>query len=170
MGAPSCGRLRGRPGADIAGRRGCAPKAADVLGQFRRPHRRRPGPLPLAPQPGDNGSTGNYLLAAAEITDPFFACQTRSYAAGIAAHTTVFQYEFAHRDGPGLGAKYPGYVWGAGHAAELPYPWPSFDNGLPIAATFDAGERKLARDMVSTGPPSWPPDGRAGRACRGGRR
>ena len=72
-------------------------------------------------------------------------------------------YEFAHREGPGLGDKYPGYVWGAGHAAELPYLWPSFDNGLPIAATFDAAERRLARTMVSywsafvaTGDPSVP--------------
>lgn len=83
------------------------------------------------------------------MTDPFFACGNRSYAADIATHTATFVYEFAHRDGPGLGAKYPGYVWGAGHAAELPYLWPSFDNGLPIASTFDAAERRLATDMVA---------------------
>jgi para-nitrobenzyl esterase len=41
-----------------------------------------------------------------------------------------------------------GYVWGAGHAAELPYLWPSFDNGTPIAPTFDAGERGLSQAMV----------------------
>jgi len=44
---------------------------------------------------------------------------------------------------------------------ELAYMWPSFDNGVPIAATFDAGERRLAADMarywgsfVRTGHPS----------------
>jgi para-nitrobenzyl esterase len=41
-----------------------------------------------------------------------------------------------------------GYVWGAGHAAELAYLWPSFDNGTPIAPTFTPAERRLALDMV----------------------
>ena len=39
--------------------------------------------------------------------------------------------------------------WGAGHAAELAYLWPSFDNGIPIAPTFNAAERRLAHDMVA---------------------
>jgi hypothetical protein len=38
---------------------------------------------------------------------------------------------------------------GGGHAAELAYMWPSFDNGIPIAATFNAAERRLAHDMVA---------------------
>jgi carboxylesterase type B len=37
---------------------------------------------------------------------------------------------------------------GHGHAAELAYLWPSFDNGTPIAPTFTADERRLALDMV----------------------
>jgi carboxylesterase type B len=41
----------------------------------------------------------------------------------------------------------PGYEWGAGHAAELAYLFPSFDNGVPIAPTFDAGEQQLAAEM-----------------------
>ena len=117
---------------------------------------------PWKPEPADNGYTGNYLLAAT-VTDSFFACGTRSMAADLAGHTATYGYEFAHREGPGLGDKYPGYIWGAGHAAELPYLWPSFDNGLPIASTFDAAERRLARTMVSywsafvaTGDPSVP--------------
>jgi para-nitrobenzyl esterase len=51
---------------------------------------------------------------------------------------TTWAYEFAHRTGPGL-TPIPGYVWGAGHAAELAYLFPSFDNGTPIAPTFDGG-------------------------------
>ena len=57
----------------------------------------------------------------------------------------------------------PGYVWGAGHAAELAYLFPSFDNGTPIAPTFNAAERRLARDMKAAwagfafrGTPGWP--------------
>jgi para-nitrobenzyl esterase len=103
---------------------------------------------PWAPEAADNGFTGNYLLAAT-VTDSFFACGNRTMVADLAAHTSTFVYEFAHRDGPGLGDRFPGYVWGAGHAAELPYLWPSFDNGLPIAAIFDRAEQRLARNMVS---------------------
>jgi carboxylesterase type B len=106
------------------------------------------GHYPWQPTPADNGYTGNYLVSAT-LTDSFFACGNRPTVAALAAHTSTFVYEFAHRDGPGLGDRYPGFVWGAGHAAELPYLWPSFDNGIPIAATFDPAERRLARSMVS---------------------
>lgn len=64
----------------------------------------------------------------------------------LANYTEVFAYEFDARHGPGL-RPIPGYVWGAGHAAELAYLWPSFNNGTPIAATFNGAERELARDM-----------------------
>lgn len=88
-----------------------------------------------------------YLIAAI-WTDLLWACQNRYFAADFAANTQVWVYEFAHRYGPGLTA-IPGYVWGAGHAAELPYLWPSFDNGKPIAPTFSAGERELASQLVA---------------------
>ena len=65
----------------------------------------------------------------------------------FARYTRTFAYEFDARKGPGL-VPIPGYVWGAGHAAELAYLFPSFDNGTPIAPTFNAGERQLARNMV----------------------
>lgn len=65
----------------------------------------------------------------------------------FARFTRTFAYEFDARNGPGL-VPIPGFVWGAGHAAELAYLFPSFDNGTPIAPTFDAGERQLARNMV----------------------
>jgi carboxylesterase type B len=65
----------------------------------------------------------------------------------FAQYTRTWAYEFAHRTGPGLTPEPAGYVWGAGHAAELAYLFPSFDNGTPIAPTFDAGERRLAAEM-----------------------
>src|SRR6478609_276264 len=98
----------------------------------------------------DDGSeyTGNYVVSAID-TDSFWACGTRNLARDLAASTTTWQYEFAHRDGPGLTEQYPGYIWGAGHAAELAYFWPSFDNGDSIADNFDPAERSLARKMVA---------------------
>jgi len=92
-------------------------------------------------------------------------CSDRRLTHALARWTLVYAYEFDHRTGPGL-TPIPGYVWGAGHAAELAYLFPSFDNGTPIAPTFDAAERRLARDMkaawirfASTGTPGWPAHG-----------
>jgi carboxylesterase type B len=68
---------------------------------------------------------------------------TRSFA----QHTATWAYEFDHRAGPGLTPNPVGYEWGAGHAAELAYLFPSFDNGTPIAPTFDADEQRLAEEM-----------------------
>jgi para-nitrobenzyl esterase len=87
-------------------------------------------------------------LAASTVTDSFFACGNRTLASDFARYTPTWVYEFAHRDGPGLSPQPAGYVWGAGHAAELAYLWPSFDNGTPIAPLFNAAERQLAGQMV----------------------
>lgn len=86
----------------------------------------------------------------------------------FARYVPTYAYEFDARHGPGL-TPIPGYVWGAGHAAELAYLFPSFDNGTPIAPTFNAGERQLSRDMTQywggfvfsgrphgNGLPTWP--------------
>ena len=55
----------------------------------------------------------------------------------------------------------PSYNWGAGHAAELAYLFPSFDAGVPLASGFDPDEDMLARQMklqwgqfVATGSPN----------------
>jgi para-nitrobenzyl esterase len=88
-------------------------------------------------------------------------CPDRRLTRSLADWTRVYAYEFDHRTGPGL-TPIPGYVWGAGHAAELAYLFPSFDNGTPITPTFNAAERRLARDMkaawvrfASSGTPGW---------------
>jgi carboxylesterase type B len=105
-------------------------------------------------------------LAGAVMTDSgavvgIGGCAQRRLARDLARWTPTWAYEFAHRTGPGL-TPIPGFVWGAGHAAELAYLFPTFDNGTPIAPTFDAGERRLAREMKAAwaafvaGRPSWP--------------
>jgi carboxylesterase type B len=75
-------------------------------------------------------------------------CANRGLTQAFARSTPTYAYQFDHRTGPGLTPTPEGYVWGAGHAAELAYLWPSFDNGTPIAPTFNAAERRLALDMV----------------------
>jgi carboxylesterase type B len=142
-------------------------RAGDVLAHY---------PWPVTADP----FTAAYLVGAIETDAGLIAgiggCTNRQLTRTFADWTTTYAYEFDHRTGPGL-TQIPGYVWGAGHAAELAYIWPSFNNGTPIAPLFDAGERQLARDMVqywgtftSTGHPSargsaaWPAFGRHGDA------
>jgi para-nitrobenzyl esterase len=109
--------------------------------------------LALYPWPAAADAFTAAYLAGAIITDAGLAasiggCANRSLTQALAQHTRTFAYEFDHRTGPGLNPNPVGYVWGAGHAAELAYMWPSFDNGVPIAPTFNSAERRLAIDMV----------------------
>ncbi len=95
--------------------------------------------------------TAAYLVGAIETDAGLIAgiggCTNRTLTRTFAHYTRTYAYEFANRTGPGL-TQIPGYVWGAGHAAELAYIWPSFNNGTPIAPLFNASERKLAHQMV----------------------
>jgi carboxylesterase type B len=137
-------------------------RADDVLTHYRWPAR-------------SGRFTAAYLVGAVETDAGLIAgiggCTNRRLTRTLARWTRTYAYEFAHRTGPGL-VQIPGYVWGAGHAAELAYIWPSFDNGTPIAPLFDASERRLAREMVQywgaftkrgtprvTGQTAWPPYG-----------
>ncbi len=115
--------------------------------------------------------TAPYLLSGIFTADgPILevgGCATRRLAAEFVRRNRTYVYEFGHRNGPGLSPEPVGYVWGAGHAAELPYLFPSFTNGPPVAPNFTAAERQLSEDMVAswgafvrTGvpgdPASWP--------------
>lgn len=105
------------------------------------------------PWPAESDQFTSAYLAGAIFTDSgriagIGGCPNLDFIRDVSAHTRVYGYRFDHRTGPGLTPEPAGFEWGAGHAAELAYLWPSFDNGTPIAPTFDAGERRLARDMV----------------------
>jgi carboxylesterase type B len=125
------------------------------------------GTLARYPWPARSDQFTAAYLAGAIVTDSGAAagiggCSNRALTRDLARWTPTWAYEFDHRTGPGL-TPIPGYVWGAGHAAELAYLFPSFDNGTPIAPTFNAAERQLARDMkhawgsfVLRGSPGWP--------------
>lgn len=112
--------------------------------------------------------TPAYLVGAimtdAGLIGRLGGCPNLELTRTFARYTRTFAYEFAHRTGPGL-APVPGYVWGAGHAAELAYLWPNFDNGTPIAPNFTAAERRLAADMVD----AWGDFVRTGRPGPAGR-
>jgi carboxylesterase type B len=103
------------------------------------------------PWPADADEFTGAYLSGAIVTDAGLAfgiggCANRALTRDLAAHVPTWAYEFAARTGPGV-QPIPGYEWGAGHAAELAYLFPSFDNGVPIAPTFDAGEQQLAAEM-----------------------
>ncbi|WP_176559430.1 carboxylesterase family protein [Rubellimicrobium roseum] len=108
--------------------------------------------LELYPWPSEADEFAGDYLSAAILTD-----SGQIYGIGgfpnlqltrdLAAHVPTYAYEFAHREGPGPMAGYGTYVWGAAHTAELPYLFPSFDMGTPIAPSFDEGEQALAAEM-----------------------
>jgi carboxylesterase type B len=75
-------------------------------------------------------------------------CATLALTRELARWTPTYGYQFDDRMAPGLNQSLPGYQWGAGHAMELAYMWPSFDNGIPLAAQFTAAQRELSREMV----------------------
>ena len=106
------------------------------------------------------------------MTDGWFGiggCPERDLVKTFDKVLTTYAYEFADRTGPGLRPEPVGYLWGAGHAAELPYMWPSFNNGTPITPEFSAGDRQLSEEMIASwgafvrtgqpraaGQPAWP--------------
>jgi para-nitrobenzyl esterase len=140
-------------------------RAGDVLARY--------------PWPADaDRFTAAYLVGAIQTDAGLVAgiggCSNLRLTRDLARFVPTWAYEFANRTGPGL-VPIPGYVWGAGHAIELAYLFPSFDNGVPITPQFDAGERRLAIDMkrwwgafARTGAPdvpaqaSWPRFDRTG--------
>lgn len=120
------------------------------------------------PWPADADQFTPAYLIGAILTDSgavggIGGCSNNRLIQQLAKVTPTFAYEFDHRTGPGLQPQPAGYVWGAGHAAELAYMWPSFDNGTPITPTFNKAERELAANMsdywtsfVATGHPAAP--------------
>jgi carboxylesterase type B len=105
------------------------------------------------PWPADADQFTPAYLAGAIFTDSGLAagiggCSQLRLDQTLAKFVPTYAYEFDARQGPGL-VPIPGYVWGAGHAAELAYLFPSFNNGTPIAPTFNAGERQLSRNMIN---------------------
>jgi para-nitrobenzyl esterase len=96
-------------------------------------------------------------------------CPEQNLAAQFAATTPTFFYQFDDLHAPGLNNDHPGYQWGAGHAMELAYLWPSFNNGFSLYDLLNPAQLELSRQMVrywgaftafgapeASGQPLWP--------------
>ncbi len=96
--------------------------------------------------------TSAYAIGAIWTDSGFIAgiggCATLALDRQLARWTRTYGYQFDDRNAPGLNHNHPGYMWGAGHAMELAYMWPSFDNGIPLAAQFTPAQQQLSREMV----------------------
>ena len=96
-------------------------------------------------------------------------CPNQNLAAQFASTTRTFFYQFDDLHAPGLNRDHPGYQWGAGHAMELAYLWPSFNNGYSLYDLLTPRQLELSRQMVRywgaftafgapevPGQPAWP--------------
>jgi para-nitrobenzyl esterase len=90
-------------------------------------------------------------------------CTAQNLAEQFAKTTRTYFFQFDDRNAPGLNNQLPGYQWGAGHAMELAYLWPSFTNGYSLYAELTSAQLQLSREMldrwgafVRTGTPNTP--------------
>jgi carboxylesterase type B len=135
-------------------------RAPAILARY--PLRKYPEKYAAAYAIGDIFTDSGYLLGIG-------GCPTQGLAAELAATTRVYFYQFDDLHAPGLVRVLPGYQWGAGHAMELAYLWPSFNNGYSLYDLLSPAQRELSRQMVRywgaftalgrpevTGQPAWP--------------
>ena len=105
------------------------------------------------PWPANPDQFTSRYLTGAIISDNDFGiggCPQRHLTDALAHATTTFEYEFDNRTGPGLRPDPVGFEWGAGHAAELAYMWPSFYNSVPINPDrFSTGDKVLSTQMIN---------------------
>lgn len=96
-------------------------------------------------------------------------CPGQNLAGQFASTTRTYFYQFDDLHAPGLNNDHPGYQWGAGHAMELAYLWPSFNNGYSLYDLLTPAQLELSRQMVRywgafaatgapevAGQPAWP--------------
>ncbi|HEY2519581.1 MAG TPA: carboxylesterase family protein [Streptosporangiaceae bacterium] len=117
---------------------------------------------------GPHPYTAAYAIGAIEtdagLVGGIGGCPEQNLAgqlAGTGSATYFFQFDDRHA--PGLNHDLPGYQWGAGHAMELAYLWPSFTNGFSLYAELTPAQLQLSRQMIAywgafvrTGVPSAP--------------
>jgi para-nitrobenzyl esterase len=75
-------------------------------------------------------------------------CTNQNLTGQFAATTPTYSYQFDDLHAPGLNNDHPGYQWGAGHAMELAYLWPSFGNGFSLYNLFTPAQLELSQQMV----------------------
>ncbi|HTU31954.1 MAG TPA: carboxylesterase family protein [Solirubrobacteraceae bacterium] len=114
-------------------------EASKVLGQY--PWSSFPAPYQTAYALGAVWTDSGYV-------DGIGGCAEQQLAGELARRTPTYFYEFNDLTAPGLNRKVPGYQWGAGHAMELAYMWPSFDNGYSLYDLLTPAQLQLSGWMV----------------------
>ncbi len=76
-------------------------------------------------------------------------CPELNLAVTFSKTTPTYFFQFDDRHAPALNNAVPGYQWGAGHAMELPYLWPSFGNGFSLYAELTPAQQQLSRQMIA---------------------
>lgn len=115
------------------------PAASDVLALYS---------FDAYPSPYNAAYAIGAIFTDAGVIGNIGGCPNQDLAALFSTRTRTYFYQFDDRHAPPLNTDLPGFQWGAGHAMELPYMWPSFDNGVPLAAQFTAEQRQLSNEMV----------------------
>ncbi len=136
------------------------PRTAAILARY--PWSSYPAPYTAAYLIGDIWTDSGFITGIG-------GCPTQHLADELASTTRTYFYQFDDRGAPGLNMDHPGYQWGAGHAMELAYLWPSFNNGYSLYDLLTPAQLELSRQMVRywgafvttgrpevTGQPAWP--------------
>jgi carboxylesterase type B len=114
-------------------------RAPAILARY--PWSSYPSPYTAAYMIGDIWTDSGFLTGIG-------GCPEQNLAAQFAATTPTFFYQFDDLHAPGLNHDHPGYQWGAGHAMELAYLWPSFNNGFSLYDLLTPAQLTLSRQMV----------------------
>jgi para-nitrobenzyl esterase len=114
-------------------------KAPAILARY--PWSSYPSPYTAAYLIGDIWTDSGFITGIG-------GCPTQNQAATFAATTPTFFYQFDDLHAPGLNNDHPGYQWGAGHAMELAYLWPSFNNGFSLYDLLTPAQLELSQQMV----------------------
>ena len=129
-------------------------RAASILARY--PWSSYPSPYTAAYMIGDIWTDSGFLTGIG-------GCPTQNLAAQFASTTRTYFYQFDDLHAPGLNNSNPGYQWGAGHAMELAYLWPSFNNGFSLYDLLTPAQLELSQQMikywgafVTTGSPEFP--------------
>ncbi|MGH3124630.1 MAG: carboxylesterase family protein, partial [Streptosporangiaceae bacterium] len=135
-------------------------RAAAILARYR--WKSYPSPYTAAYLIGDIWTDSGFLGGIG-------GCPTQNLATQFATTTRTYFYQFDDLHAPGLNRDHPGYQWGAGHAMELAYLWPSFNNGYSLYGLLTPAQLELSQQMIGywgafvttgapevPGQPTWP--------------
>jgi len=135
-------------------------RAPAILARY--PWSSYPAPYTAAYMIGDIWTDSGFLTGIG-------GCPEQNLATQLSATTRTYFYQFDDLHAPGLNMDHPGYQWGAGHAMELAYLWPSFNNGYSLYDLLTPAQLQLSQQMVKywgafvatgtpevQGQPAWP--------------